>query len=395
MRHETSSRASDALTVIGAAGLGMLTMYLIDPDSGRRRRARMADKLRSRGLDLRRMADVASRDGINRGRGLMSGWRSRLEAGQPISGQQLRERVRARIGRVVSNSHAIDVRASEDGTVVLSGPILASEVGKLMVTAWAVRGVKKVDNRLDVHEAPGSVSALQGTEAARRRRAGMENWPPSVRVLAASAGLAAAALSASRGRALGLLGAMAGGALLARSVANQRLGEITGLSGTHSVHLDKEMFIAAPPEQVFEFWCHPEKFPQFMRNVQEVQAAGEDRWHWKVSGPFRPVEWDAQIVEREENRRLVWRSVPGASVESEGRVDFEPAGEGTRIRVAMSYTPTAGAVGHLLARLLGRDAKTELDEDLMRVKSFFETGRPAHDAFAARAARAEHGQHLH
>jgi len=50
----------------------------------------------------------------------------------------------------------------------------------------------------------------------------------------------------------------------------------------------------------------------------------------------------------------------------------------------MSYNPPAGAAGHVVASLFGADPKTEMDEDLMRLKAFFETGKPARDA-AARA----------
>jgi uncharacterized membrane protein len=285
------------------------------------------------------------------------------------------------------------VRADDQGTVTLEGPILAGEVGRLMATVWAERGVRNVDNRLQVHERPDGIPALQGEG---RQRSGMvDNWPPSVRMLAGSAGIAAAALSVSRGRAFGLLGALLGGALLARSMETRSPREMAGVSGFHSVHIDKEMFVAAPPERVFDFWCHQEDFPRFMRNVEDVHLTGENRWHWKVAGPFRSVEWDAEVVEREENRRLVWRSLPGAAVESEGRIDFEPEGNGTKLRVSMSYAPTAGAVGHLFARLFGKDAKTEMDEDLMRAKSFLETGTPAHDAYAARAAGTEEASRFH
>jgi uncharacterized membrane protein len=49
----------------------------------------------------------------------------------------------------------------------------------------------------------------------------------------------------------------------------------------------------------------------------------------------------------------------------------------------MSYTPPAGALGHAVARIFGADPKSELNDDLMRMKVFLETGRRAHDAAAA------------
>jgi uncharacterized membrane protein len=42
----------------------------------------------------------------------------------------------------------------------------------------------------------------------------------------------------------------------------------------------------------------------------------------------------------------------------------------------MSYNPPARVLGHVVARLFGADPKTELDEDLMRMKTFLETGVP-------------------
>ncbi|HMC15678.1 MAG TPA: hypothetical protein VKI18_08610, partial [Albitalea sp.] len=61
-------------------------------------------------------------------------------------------------------------------------------------------------------------------------------------------------------------------------------------------------------------------------------------------------------------------------------VRFDEEGEGTRVSVQMSYDPPGGAVGHAVAKLLGRDPKREIDADLARMKSFIETGRTAHDA---------------
>lgn len=389
------NHVSRVMSGIRGFSLGMLAMYLFDPDVGRRRRALVIDQFASTRNRLTHFADTAYRDAVNRSYGVAARLRPGTERRQPVTAHQIEERVRARIGRVVRNSHALRVQARDDGTVVLSGPVLASEVNRLMSAVWSVRGVTGIEDQMQVHEQPGNVSALQGALAHEGRRgAGMaENWPPSIRLLAGITGGALALTGLSRNRSFGLVKALLGGALVTRALSNRSLGEVAGMSGARSVHIDKEMFIAAPPERVFDFWQHQENFPQFMRNVEEVRPTGEDCWHWKVAGPFGPVEWDARITERELNRRLAWHTVPGAPVESEGHVDFEPAGEGTRLRVSMDYAPAAGAIGHAAARLLGRDAKTEMDEDLMRVKSFLETGVAARDSAAGRAA--EHAQRFH
>lgn len=382
------NHVSRLTSAIRGFGLGMLAMYLFDPQVGRRRRALVGDRFESTRSRLTHFADTAYRDAVNRGYGIRARLRPVTGQSRPVTAHQLEERVRALIGRVVRNSHALRVQARDDGTVALSGPVLASEVNRLMSAVWSVRGVTGIEDQLQVHEQPGNVSALQGALAHEGRHgAGMaEMWPPSLRLLAGVAGGALALAGLSRNRPLGMLQALLGGALVTRALANRKLGEVAGMSGPRSVHIDKEMFIAAPPDRVFDFWQHQENFPQFMRNVEEVRPTGEDCWHWKVAGPFGPVEWDAQITERELNRRLAWHTVEGAPVESEGHVDFEPAGDGTRLRVSMDYAPAAGAIGHAAARLLGRDAKTEMDEDLMRVKSFLETGVATRGSAAGRAA---------
>jgi uncharacterized membrane protein len=48
----------------------------------------------------------------------------------------------------------------------------------------------------------------------------------------------------------------------------------------------------------------------------------------------------------------------------------------------MSYSPPAGVLGHVVAKLFGADPKTELDEDLLRMKTFLETGKAPCDAAA-------------
>ncbi|MPZ46434.1 MAG: hypothetical protein GEV05_24210 [Betaproteobacteria bacterium] len=54
--------------------------------------------------------------------------------------------------------------------------------------------------------------------------------------------------------------------------------------------------------------------------------------------------------------------------------------DGMWLQVEMSYNPLGGAAGHAVASLFGTDPGAEMDDDLMRLKAFFETGKPARDA---------------
>lgn len=68
-------------------------------------------------------------------------------------------------------------------------------------------------------------------------------------------------------------------------------------------------------------------------------------------------------------------------MEHAGVVRFEPdAGGATRVSVRLSYNPPGGALGHGVAALFGSDPKRRMDEDLLRMKSFIETGVRPRDA---------------
>jgi uncharacterized membrane protein len=113
-----------------------------------------------------------------------------------------------------------------------------------------------------------------------------------------------------------------------------------------------------------------------------VQVQDSETSHWVVAGPAGvPVEWDAKLVELVPNSLLRWRSTFDSAVKHEGSVRFEPNGHsGTRVTVQLRYVPPGGAFGHAVATIFGADPKSEMDADLLRMKTMIETGRPPHDA---------------
>jgi uncharacterized membrane protein len=177
--------------------------------------------------------------------------------------------------------------------------------------------------------------------------------------------------------------------LLLRTARNEPLREVQRRALRGGLEVRKTITIDAPIEQVFATMSHYENFPQFMRNVRSVERHADGTSHWQVAGPAGvAVEWDAETTRREPNRLLAWRSLPGSTVQHEGVLRFEPAdGRGTRITVRMRYRPPAGPLGHAGAKLFGADAETELEEDLLRLKSALETGRLPRDAAARSAPR--------
>jgi len=375
--------AQHALTkLLAGAALGAIAMYVMDPDKGRRRRALARDKAMSVFADTRDAFGVAARDASHR----LQGWRARARRlfahEEALDDLRLIERVRARMGRLVSHPHAIQVGANH-GRVTLSGPILESEAERLVDAVRMVWGVSEVDDRLVVHATSESISSLQGGADERRPRADalQEHWAPTLRV-AAIVGGSALSLYGLRHRSLAGLAVMAAGvALVARGATNLPMRRLAGIAtGPRAIHLQKAINVAASPESVYDLWTNWENLPRFMMHVQEVRDLGDGRTHWVVGGTAGArLEWDAVLTRAERPQWLAWRTEPGSLVEHAGSVQFEPFADGTRVTVRMSYD-AAGGVAHALATLLGTDPKRHIDEDLARMKSFVEQQALPQDA---------------
>lgn len=157
-----------------------------------------------------------------------------------------------------------------------------------------------------------------------------------------------------------------------------RKGMESGVADGEGKKVGKIVTINLPVAQVFAFWRNLENLPKFMRHLESVHDLGSGRSHWVVKGPAgKVVEWDAEIIEEKPNEMISWRSLPGADVDNAGSVWFEPVQEGTatNIKVVMKYSPPAGKLGAMIAKLFGRDADLELNEDLYILKALLETGR--------------------
>ena len=207
-------------------------------------------------------------------------------------------------------------------------------------------------------------------------------WSPTSRAAAGALGGGMLAYGYFCGGIRGFVYSLLGGGLLARATTNREIGSL--MKGG-SVPVEKTVRIAAPVDEVFAYWRNLENFPQWMSHVREVRYIGGDRYHWKVDGPAGvPVEWDSELLNVAENREMTWRSVEGATVSHTGRVRFEPDGDGTRVHVQLRYAPPGGVIGHAVAKAFGVDPKSEMDDDLQRLKSLVETGKPARDSAVMR-----------
>jgi hypothetical protein len=176
------------VNMLAGVGLGAGLMYLFDPTRGRARRGRVRDQVNRLMNQACHAADVVSRDAANRAQGLWAEARS-AASGMTPDDRTLAERVRAHLGRCVSHPRAIVVTAHE-GTVTLTGPVLAREVNGVVGAIGNVPGVRRVESRLEIHRTPDT-PALQGgvPRTGARGELAQKNWSPTMRTLAGAAGV--------------------------------------------------------------------------------------------------------------------------------------------------------------------------------------------------------------
>jgi len=359
----------------GSFAAGAALMYFYDPNRGKRRRAGLRDKSAKAYAAFTDELDKAGRDFANRTQGLAA--EAKSLASRPDR-SVLCERVKSRIGRVVSHPHAIHV-SNEEGVVTLTGPILESEVDALLRATRAVPGVTGVRNHLEIHQSADHISSLQGgTTRQARAEWNQQSWTPSLRFAAGGVGGALLLKGLLGSGVMAMASRLAGMGLMVRSISNRELRELVGVGcDAHLIELDKTIHIDAPIEHVYSFWTNYGNFPRFMRHVKQVHDRGDGRSHWVAQGPGGVrVSWDAEITRNIPNQLLAWRSVPGSQIETEGQVRFDANGDGgTRVTIRLSYRPPAGVLGHLIASLFGSDPKQEMDSDMVRLKSLFEIGK--------------------
>lgn len=137
------------------AGLGAGIMYLLDPRSGRRRRALVRDKARHGANVAGDKLSATASDVGNRTRGLTQETIQRFRNDEKLPDDKLAQRVRSELGHHTDAASRIEVTA-KDGCVILSGPVLTDEAERIVKAVNKVRGVSTVENRLQLHEAPAT-----------------------------------------------------------------------------------------------------------------------------------------------------------------------------------------------------------------------------------------------
>lgn len=185
-------------------------------------------------------------------------------------------------------------------------------------------------------------------------------------------------------RSLGsLMLALGGGTLLYRGLTGHcsvydALGINTSEPSTDDgVTVEAAVTVHKPLAEVYRFYRSLENHPRFVSHLESVKSLDRTRSHWVAKAPLgTSIEWDAEIVDEQENALISWRSLPGADVDNAGMARFQalPNDRGVEVHVKLDYTPPGGAAGRALAHMLNRLTAAQLREDLRRFKQLLEAG---------------------
>ncbi|PPS45070.1 SRPBCC family protein [Chroococcidiopsis sp. TS-821] len=180
----------------------------------------------------------------------------------------------------------------------------------------------------------------------------------------------------------GVLMAVAGGGLLYQGAKKQstlkQAQEALGLN--QPIKVEKTVTINKPAAELYSYWRDFEKLPTFMKHLESVTVLDDKRSHWVAKAPLdAKVEWDAEIIQEQENELIAWASTEDADIENSGFVRFKPApgNRGTEVKVVMEYNPPGGAIASALAKLFGEEPDQQIGDELRRFKQLMEAGEIA------------------
>jgi uncharacterized membrane protein len=138
-------------------------------------------------------------------------------------------------------------------------------------------------------------------------------------------------------------------------------------------------------KEVFGLLADPASYPKFSDMVKSVRDMGGGRFQKTIAGPAGiEVALHETITRSVPNEFIAFRSEPDSLVQYAGRARFVELDDSrTKVEIDATYNPPGGVLSHSAAWLAGLDLKSQLDNTLLRAKSYLETGIQPHDAAQA------------
>lgn len=134
--------------------------------------------------------------------------------------------------------------------------------------------------------------------------------------------------------------------------------------------------VSRPAANLYSFWRDFENLPSFMRQLESVVCADGARSHWvmRALGGSRH-SCEVEIVADVPGELIAWQTtLSDTTAHSAATVRFlpTPSGRDTTVHLTLEYTPSAGALGEVVARLFGVEPSQQLETDLSAFKQLME-----------------------
>jgi uncharacterized membrane protein len=124
--------------------------------------------------------------------------------------------------------------------------------------------------------------------------------------------------------------------------------------------ISEDQDIGLPLRTTYDLWTQFADFPGFMKKVESVEQASDEKTNWKAQVFWSHRTWEATIVEQVPDSHIVWRS-KGAKGHVDGAITFTELGPNlTRVLLVLEYYPQGlfERTGNLW-RAQGRRARLE------------------------------------
>lgn len=144
-----------------------------------------------------------------------------------------------------------------------------------------------------------------------------------------------------------------------------------------NINIRTTIAVNRPRHEVYAFWRRLANLPLFMQHLQSVKEIDDRTSHWeaKIPAGLGTLSWDAVIVEERDGSFIGWNSLPGATVENAGKVEFRDIGDGwTELYVVITYRAPLGAAGQGISALFNPVFEKLIRSDIKSFKQFAERG---------------------
>ena len=157
---------------VSGAAIGAGLMYILDPNRGNARRAKLREKAVRAIHIAQRETNKQLRNAGNHLAGTMREIKSSIrDRSSEVSDDIVLDRVRAQLGRDVRHMRMLDFTV-QDGCVIVAGPALCGEAEKIRCRLRKTRGVRNCDVRV-AEVSQGEMERLAGGRGFVPHRAAM------------------------------------------------------------------------------------------------------------------------------------------------------------------------------------------------------------------------------